>query len=239
MGRIFSKNTLMMGIICLIIGFMVAVLFNTNKIPDERDTRDTWEIRTALLEEQKNQQSLYEEIANEKQILQKYQQQSEHQQINSLKESIEQLREEAGLTEKKGEGILLTLEPLFLDNEYQMYPTLNAELLQLFINELNVFGARDIAIDSQRIIATTPIRDVNGKVYVNHTSIGDLPINISILASDQDYLMKQLEVSEMNDYFALENISIHAKTEAEIRLPKYDGSVNFKEIDIVEAEEGE
>src|SRR5699024_2799857 len=144
---------------------------NTNKSPSERDTRDTWEIRTALLQEQKDQQTLYEEIENEEQILLEYHNKTEHQQINALKESIDQLKMEAGLTNKEGKGVVLTLEPLFLDNNYQEYPQLNAELLQHFINELNAFGAEDIAIGEQRIIDTTPIRDVNEEVYVNHTSI--------------------------------------------------------------------
>lgn len=239
MSKMMNKNTVIMSIICLMIGFMVAILFNTNKIPDQRDTRDRWEIRTALLEEQENQKSLYEEIEKEKEILQQYHNQSEHQQIHSLKESIAQLREEAGLTEEKGTGVLLSLEPLFKGNEFQLYPTVTAELLQFLVNELNGFGANDMAIDSQRIIATTPIRDVNGKVYVNHTSIGSLPISISILTSDQDKLIKQLEVSEINDYFALENIRIRAEKNSDIRLPEYDGSVSFKDIDIVEAEECE
>ena len=176
----FNKQHVAIGIVCLLIGLMIAILFNTNHQTIDRDTRDTWEIRTALLEEQKIQQNLYMEIAEAEQTLQEYQDQTEHQQIESLKNSIHELREQAGLTEKSGQGIIISLEPMYLEEDYQEYPEINAELLQLLINELNAAGAREMAVESQRVINITPIRDVNGNIYVNNSSIGELPTKIQI-----------------------------------------------------------
>ncbi len=230
----------MIGFVCLLIGFMVAILFNTNQQPSQRDTRDTWEIRSALQEEQKTQQALYQEIAEAKKMILEYQEQTEHQQIESLKESIDTLRTEAGLTEIVGKGVILTIEPLFLDTEYQEYPSLNAELLQLFMNELNAFGAEEMAVGNQRIINITPIRDVNGKVYVNNSSIGSLPIEIRVLTNNTEQLIKHIEVSEINDYFALENVTISIDEQEEVTLPTYEGTINLKDVQVGDIpEEGE
>ncbi|GAE91732.1 YlxX protein [Gracilibacillus boraciitolerans JCM 21714] len=222
----------MIGLVCLLIGFMVATLFNTNKQPDSRDTRDTWEIRTALQEEQKVQQNLYQEIAEAEKTLIEYQEQTEHQQIISLKESIQELREKAGLTEIVGKGMIITIEPIFLNEELQEYPSINAELLQLFINELNASGANEIAIGNQRIINISPIRDVNGKVYVNNSSIGNLPTDIHIITKDIEKFRDYIEVSEINDYFALENVTISIREQEKVVLPKYDGAINLQEVHV-------
>ncbi|WP_058307904.1 DUF881 domain-containing protein [Gracilibacillus massiliensis] len=240
MKNVFTNQKLMIGFVCLLIGFMIAILFNTNQQPDERETRDTWEIRSALQEEQKIQQNLYQEIAIAEKMLLEYQEQTELQQIDSLKESIETLQKEAGIMEKVGSGVMLTIEPLFLDKEYQEYPSLNAELLQLFINELNAFGANDMAVGSQRIVNITPIRDVNGEVYVNNNPIGSLPVEIRVLTNDTERLINHIEVSEINDYFALENVTISIREQEKVNLPNYEGTINLNDVQLGDVpEEGE
>ncbi|WP_208589312.1 DUF881 domain-containing protein [Gracilibacillus suaedae] len=240
MKNVFNKQNVAIGIVCLLVGLMIAILFNTNHQTIDRDTRDTWEIRTALLEEQKIQQNLYMEIAEAEQTLQEYQEQTEHQQIESLKNSINELREQAGLTEKSGQGITVTLEPMFLEEDYQEYPEINAELLQLLINELNAAGATEMAIESQRVINITPIRDVNDNIYVNNSSIGELPTKIHVLTNDSEEIINHLEVSEIGDYFALENVTMNLSEQSDIVLPEYDEQIDLQDVDIVDVpEEGE
>ncbi|SFL99930.1 Uncharacterized conserved protein YlxW, UPF0749 family [Gracilibacillus orientalis] len=240
MKTIFTKQHFTIGLVCLLIGFMIAILFNTNYQTTERDTRDTWEIRTALLEEQKVQQNLYTEIAEAENTLREYREQTEHQQIESLQNSIQQLREQAGLTEKQGQGLIIKLEPMFLDDDYQEYPEINAELLQLFINELSAAGATEMAIENQRITNITPIRDVNGNIYVNNTSIGDLPTEIYVLTNNSEEIVNHIEVSEIGDYFALENVTMSISKQSDIVLPEYDDLIDLQDVDIVDVpEEGE
>src|SRR5690606_33748625 len=115
------------------------------------DNRDLWEIRMALIEEQEKQQQLYQEIEENERLLSQYEEQSEQEQINSLKDAIKGLEDKAGLSEKAGPGVIITLEPIFVQNEDESeeYPELNAELLQYLINDLNNYGATDIAIGEQ------------------------------------------------------------------------------------------
>ncbi|MBM7678619.1 DUF881 domain-containing protein [Gracilibacillus alcaliphilus] len=230
MKKRIPEQAFMLSFICLLIGFMVAILFNSNNHPEGRDTRDTWEIRTALLEEQQVQQDLYQEIRKEEEMLNEYQEQSEHQQMEAIKESIETLRTEAGLSEKSGTGVEISLLPLFLNQEKQAYPTLHAEFLHQLINQLNAAGAEDIAIENQRLIAISPIRMVNGSIYVNNSSIGDLPYIIHVLAEDVEKLKLQLESSEIHDYFALEDVEIEISEPQPVTLPPYDEVIDLQEI---------
>ena len=68
-GKWGIKKILVLLSITLIIGFMIAVQFQTVKKPVERDTRDTWQLREALVKEKELQISLVEEIrSNEEKI---------------------------------------------------------------------------------------------------------------------------------------------------------------------------
>ncbi|MFC4404665.1 DUF881 domain-containing protein [Gracilibacillus xinjiangensis] len=236
--KISNSGKLSISLICFIIGFMIAILFQTNQSAELRDTRDLWEIRTDLQQEQQIQQTLYTEIAANEELLQEYQEQPERQQIKSLNESIEILKEQAGLTEIRGEGVVITLQPLFQEYEnYQEYPELTAELLQFLINQLNDYGANDIAVEQERLVNITPIRNVNGRVYVNNSPIGSLPIEINILTADPERLINHIEVSESIDYLALENIDIKTEKVTEIVLPKYDGAIDLDGLEISESQE--
>lgn len=228
------------SIVCLLVGFMIAILYNSKHQEQPADNRDLWEIRMALMEEQEKQQQLYKDIEENEKLLSQYEEQSEQEQIDALKESIHTLEITAGLTEKKGPGVQITLEPIFVDNEEAMsYPELNAELLQYLINELNNYGATDIAIGIQRLINTSPIRNVNGKLYVNNQPIGDLPIQINVFSNDHEKLLNHLKVSNMNEYFALERISIISEVREEVIVPPYHQPIDFEGVELADIKGGE
>ncbi|KAB8138655.1 DUF881 domain-containing protein [Gracilibacillus oryzae] len=238
---ISNKGKIWISIICLIVGFMIAILFETKQSTELRDTRDLWEIRTALQKEQEIQQNIYNEIAASEVLLQEYENQPERQQLESLKESIENLKEQAGLTVIEGEGVVITLQPIFQEyDEYQIYPELTADLLQFLINQLNDYGATEIAVGQERLINITPIRNVNGRVYVNNSPIGDLPVKVHVITDDPTRLINHIEVSESIDYFALENIELKTKQVSALVLPKYDQTINLEGLEITESlEEGD
>ncbi|GAA3323131.1 hypothetical protein GCM10020331_045760 [Ectobacillus funiculus] len=101
-----------------------------------------------------------------------------------------------------GSGVTFQLAPLF-DNigEGEEVPTLSPQLLQRLVNELNTYGATAVQIDDQRIVATTPIRDVNGKVTVNQVALPPLPLEVKVIAKDAEELYDRMKVSNAFDYF--------------------------------------
>ena len=52
------KKNISFIVISAVIGFMIAIQFQTVKKPVERDTRDIWQLREALLKEKELQSSL-------------------------------------------------------------------------------------------------------------------------------------------------------------------------------------
>lgn len=238
MQKISRKALLSVSFICFLIGFMIAVLFEAESSQKTQDTRDLWEIRSAIAEQQQQQQHLYDEIAIHEELLSNYEEKSEHIQIETLNDSIKLLEEQAGLIEKKGNGVIITFQPIFLEDQpYQIYPKINADLLHIVVNQLNQFGATDVVIDQERLINISPIRNVNDKVYVNNSPISDLPLEIKVLTNNVDSLINHMEVSEVIDYLAMENIKLTFEKASDLYLQPYEGTIDMSGIEISEQAE--
>ncbi|KGP72426.1 DUF881 domain-containing protein [Pontibacillus yanchengensis] len=235
------RSKIIFSFIFALVGFMVAIQFQSNQIPEERDTRDLWEVRTDLQEQQKIQQQLYSRISELDEMIQQYEGQSQTEKVATLKQSIIELRKKAGLTEVEGDGIRITVKPIFQElNSSQTYPTISPSLLQRLINELNTYGATDIAIGNERITNISPIRDVNGNTYVNNHPIPPLPVEIKVLTQSPKRLLDYMQVSKSKDEFAIENLELSITAEDEMSLPKFEQMprLNYLEVD-ENAETGE
>ncbi|WP_407268060.1 DUF881 domain-containing protein [Radiobacillus sp. PE A8.2] len=233
------KSKIIISLLCIFTGLMIAVQFQTAQQPKERDTRDTWEIRQDLQKEQKTQQQLYEQLGNAQNTLDKYAQNTEQEQVALLKKSIDTLEEKAGIVEKTGKGVLIEITPIFYDDaeQVQVYPIVTPELLNRLINELNSFGATDIAIENERIISTTPIRFVNGKTYVNNHALSSIPIEVMVLTKNPTRLLDYIQVSQSRDDFFIESLDLNAQIKSKLTLPAYEGRVTLDGVEIFESEE--
>lgn len=219
---------------------MIAIQFQSTQTPEKRDTRDLWEVRTELQKQQKVQQQLYSKIAELDEMIAKYEGQTQKAKVETLKQSIQELKQKAGLTDVTGEGIVITVTPIFqnIDKE-QSYPTVSPELLQRLINELNTYGASEIAVSSERITNVSPIRDVNGHTYVNNHPVPPLPFQIKVLAEDASRLLDYMQVSQSKDDFAIENLELEIEKRKELTLPEYEQvpKLNYLKVDNTETGE--
>ncbi|MFC0524049.1 DUF881 domain-containing protein [Pontibacillus salicampi] len=236
-----NRNKLILSLIFGLVGFMVAIQFQTTQEPKERDTRDLWEVRTQIQAEQKAQQELFSQLSELDEMLEQYEGKTDSEKIAALKQSIQELEKRAGLTDVEGKGVLITIKPIFQNvDSGQVYPTISPELIQRLLNELNTYGATDIAVGNERITSLSPVRDVNGHTYVNNHPIPPLPVEIKVLANNPQRLMDYMEVSQSIDEFAIENLELAISLEKQITLPKYEQIPHLKNLKVDEkAETGE
>ncbi|SET85306.1 Uncharacterized conserved protein YlxW, UPF0749 family [Salinibacillus kushneri] len=233
------KRNVLISIAALLAGLMGTILFQSNQAHEERDSRDLWEVRTEIHDKQETQQNLYTQIHEAEQKLDEYQSQNNKERIELLKESVQKLKKRAGLTEIKGEGIKITIKPILVNSDrVQEYPEIPPELLQRLFNELYTYGANDIAIENERIIQISPVRDVNGETYVNNRPLPSVPVEISVLAEDAKELMEYMQVSKVNDYFAVENLEVQYQVDFHLTLPAYQQHIDLEYIRSAESEEG-
>lgn len=230
------KTTWHFTFVSLIIGFMLAVQFQTSHEPTVRDTRDIWEIRQELKKEQELHEQLLTEIRKYEETLEKYEQQREESKGAILRQTVEELKKEAGLTEVVGEGVMLYVEQMY-DESYvgPVTDTVSADLFRRLINELNMYGAEHISIADQRIVNTTVIRDINGVTKVDAHPLRSFPIEVKVIAADAEKLYNRLKASTIADDFALENLQLTiSEPQQRVVIPPYDGTVRVKQMEAVE-----
>lgn len=228
-------------VILFVIGFMTATQYNTVNTDDSRDSRDTWEIRQQLSREKQLHSELLSEISLLDETLGKYSDEATQDPEAVLKETVEDLRISAGLSQMSGPGIELeispSLEAIALGTEITEIPP---DLLIRLVNEINRFDGIELAIAGERVINTTAIRDINGYTTVNTEPISTPPFVITITATSMEEARKlssYLTASAIHDDFYIDDLTITiSEPQEELALPAFDEEIN---IDHLQAEEGE
>lgn len=217
-------------LILFVIGFMLAVQYNSIQSPEERDTRDIWEIRKELTTEATYHSELLTRIREAQQLAAQYETESAERPERLVEQTIGQLREEIGLDPYTGPGVVLTVNPSAeaIAFGFTINP-LSPELLVRFVNEMNRFQAKAIEIDGKRLIYSSAIRDINGRTTVNTLPIASAPFEIKI-ATDSlettERMIAQIRASGLADDFYIENYELAiAEPVSELTLVGYDQPV--------------
>lgn len=225
--KIFSR----FSVILFIIGLMMAVQYNTINEPDSRDTRDVWEIRQELSKEKQLRSELLSEIGQMDDTLKKYEATSKESPEQALKETVTELRSQAGLTEAKGPGIVVSIEPspeaIAFGQDIQ---GISPDLLIRFVNSINSFKNLEISIDGQRLVNTTAIRDINGNTTVNTKPVQTPPFAVKIVAGtmeDTEKLYNYLLSSPLMDDFYIDDLTVTVtEPKDQVVVEAYDGEIS-------------
>lgn len=231
-------------LIAAIIGFMIAVQFQTVKKPEDRDTRDIWQLREALLKEKELQSNLLNEIRSNEEKLSAYKSKREQSKEKALRDTLNELKTDAGLTEVTGPGITLMIEPV-MENIQLGETTKNVvspELLKRLLNELNMYEAKYVSIDDQRVINTTVIRDINTETKIDGHTIKELPIEVKVVVNDistAEKLYNRMKVSKARDEFFTENLRLDVNApNPEITVPAYQNPIRIRYMEPVKEGSG-
>lgn len=210
-------------IISFIIGFMLAVQYNTVQNPTERNTVDIWEIRQQLSAEQERQSELLTAISSLSETVNKYEDAEFDNPEMLLQETIDSLKASAGILPTSGPGVTLTIKPSqeLMSFGYEIKP-ISPELLIRLINDLYRYNAQAIEIDNKRISFNTAIRDINGKTTINSEPIEQTNIEINVITATNEQaekLKNHLLASSFPDEFYIDNLelTIH-EAEQNIRI---------------------
>ncbi|WP_187118792.1 DUF881 domain-containing protein [Bacillus marasmi] len=230
--------------IAVIIGLMLAIQFQTIKEPVERDTRDTWQLQEDLLKEKEVYSKLLQEIRSNEEKLAKYETERNHSKELVLRETLEELKTQVGLTEVTGPGIILVIEQAYEDPSFGGdVPEISPESLQRLVNELNMNGAMYISIEGNRLINTSVIRDINGVTKVDGRSLKDFPIEIKVIAENKkntEKLYNRMQASQAaEELYKFDSLRVNvSKPTNDITIPAYEDSIRIKNMEPVESEKG-
>lgn len=226
-----EKNVVIrITIISFIVGFMIAIQYNTVKKPELRDTRDIWEIRQELSEEKKRHSELLDEIASLKKIKSEYESDNNEELGEVLQSTVEDLRKRAGLAKVTGPGVHLNIQPAeeLILSGYKVEP-ISPDLLIRLVNEIYRYNGLYIEIDGQRVVHTTAIRDINGKTTINSVPISNSNVDIYIITETfekAEKLHSYLYASTFQDDFYIDNLKLTiSPAKEEITIDAYDGEL--------------
>ena len=148
--------------------------------------------------------------------------QDENEKTSSLiNEELKQSEELLGLTDVKGEGVIVTL----MDTKDNYY---TSENIRDLINELKYAGAEAMSINGNRIINLTDIVTINNNLVVmNGGSIRlNSPYEIKAIG-DRKYLTSTLNMKNSGfvDLMKSSNLNITVKEADNINITKYNGTI--------------
>lgn len=159
-----SRN-ISISIVCIILGLALSWQFqsirnNAKVLSLESQKKD--DLIVKILNEQKNNENLKAKMSELQTQLTKFEKASGNTDENMkiLADEIQNLRTVAGLTEVKGEGVIVSFkkeDALSVEDD---------DILSI-LNELRATDAQAFAVNDQRVIATTEIRGAAGYIMVN------------------------------------------------------------------------
>jgi len=149
-------------------------------------------------------------------------------------EVLNKLKNELGLSAMKGEGISIRLDDgLFIDRQNHdvlSQSVVNASDLRDIVNAARAGKATAIAINDQRIIATTAITTAGSTILINNYHVLP-PFSISIIG-DPELLLQSLKnemlLSDINKRVRDLKIQMQIETAQNLNVPIFNGNFSTK-----------
>jgi uncharacterized protein YlxW (UPF0749 family) len=234
-----TKNKIALFLVSTLLGSMLTVQFSTvhsrTKEPEAAvTTGDYVQLTTEMAKERERQDFFYQEIAKlESQIDSYKKKQGDRQElVKQMAEELEKVKREAGKTEVKGNGIIITIKDDL--NAVAMYGTdnqvfLDAALYQT-VNYLNGHEAQAISINGHRIVSFSTIRSISKYNHqVNTQTISADKIEIKAVGNIEQ-MKVGLYANRLKDAFFQmgKGFEITEVTDGSLVIPAYDREVDFK-----------
>lgn len=240
-GIFFKKFNLISNILIgiavfsfmLIISAQLNTVGNTNII--EEGMREA-ELLSEISKYKMELEDLKQEYEKSQEVVEEYKTNVSNKDLlfATMTEELDKSKLLAGLTNVKGEGIVITVEDSIIESSDL---TIEAGLvhdtdLTAILTELKAAGVEAISINGQRIIVTTAIRCVGPTIQINSTKVAS-PFYIKAIGNS-DYLESALNIKGgIVDSLRGYGINIKVERQNNIFIDKYDSTLKFKAAETV------
>ena len=214
----FRRGGWLIALVCVLIGFMVAVQFRTAQdAKGSLSQQRIEEISDRLLQTEHERDELSEELHK----MQTAAASTDNQQDKDL------LRYRAALVPLEGEGVIVRMDdstkPAKAGENPNLYVIHDDDLLRV-VNELRAAGAEAIAINGQRLTGTSEIRCAGPTLSVNNVR-SSAPFEIRAIG-DQKSLENALRMrGGVAETLGVWGIQLDIKASNDVYIPPYRGSI--------------
>ena len=224
-----KSGQMAIGIVCVLLGFMLAVQVQTqrNLALDPSVVRIA-ELTSYVTSLEKERDILRAEVADLRERL------SEvidgKSVISTLQTELEVARALAGMTDIRGPGVTVVMDdskkPVKPGQDANAFIIHDDDILKL-ANELLASGAEAIAINGQRLVATTEVRCVGPTVSINNTRTAP-PIVVHAIG-DPKTLETGLKMrGGIAESLTFWGINVNIRVEKEVVIPAFRGGFRFE-----------
>ncbi|MBM7583302.1 uncharacterized protein YlxW (UPF0749 family) [Caldicoprobacter guelmensis] len=218
-------------LVSLILGLALAAQFkNVQRVGGSVSLQRTQELTQQVQRLRQENEALEARIEEYEKRIREFENavQSEGESNRLIYEELERTRMLAGLVDLQGPGVVVTVDVKYVGEWGQDAIVQNVrydDLLKL-VNELNAAGAEAIAINGERVIATTEIRNAGDYIVIN-TNRYSAPFEIRAIGNP-DTLEAALKLlggvaDDLGVY-----LQINIKRVDNIRIPRYRGTFQYK-----------
>ena len=217
-------------LVSMILGLMLATQFkNVQNVGGDVSLRRTQELTSQI-------QKLNQDIAGQQNYIKDLEKRvSEYEnaakdegKINdAMYNELERSRILAGLVELEGAGVIVTVNVVPVNDwgESGIVRNVYHEDLLMLVNELNAAGAEALAINDERIISTTEIRNAGDYIVIN-TNRYSAPFEIKAVGNPDTLEASLKLLGGVTDTLG-EELEIKIRREEKIRIPKYNGTLQY------------
>ena len=219
------------SIVSLILGLALAAQFkNVQKVGGSVSLQRTQELTKQVQKLEQENEALETQIREYEKRISEFESaaQNEGQSNKLIYEELERIRMLAGLVDMEGPGVVVTVNVKHVSEwgEDAIIQNVRYDDLLKLVNELNAAGAEAIAVNNERIIATTEIRNAGDYIVIN-TNRYSAPFEIKAVGNPEtlEAALKLLGgvADDLGAY-----LHINIRREENIRIPKYNGTLQYK-----------
>ena len=219
----------------LLFGLLVSVQWRTQQERSELTVRYNAPLLDAANSLQNEQNTLKAQLADLRKQLDDIQLGAASQSTASrdLQARVEELRSAAGLTQKSGDGVTITLD----DARATTTPGANVDKAICHSTDLtdivNVAwrgGAQAIAINGERVVGSTSVYCVGSTIMVNGTLMSP-PFAVLVIGSQNDLLSAYDDPRELGDIKQRRDVyglGFRVTRSSAIAVPPYGGALNVR-----------
>ena len=233
------------GLICMILGLMLAVQFKSVKTMNSKgiDKMRAEELQFALNAEKEKLDNTLRDLTEKEKKIEEYQTAAakDGKLANVLKKDIEHAKMLAGLTTVQGQGIVVTLNDSKSEGQGEQidenYFVIHDQDILSVINELRASGAEAISLNDQRIVSTSEIRCAGPAVSINNTRTF-APFVIRAIGNPDDMESALRMRNGVVDVLQQWGIEVNISKEVNLLIPKFNGVFTFDHAYPVKGEGG-
>lgn len=150
--------------------------------------------------------------------------------LGAFRDELNAARIEAGLVALSGPGVEVTLNdsniPAQPGNNPNLYVLHDEDVLRV-LNELRAAGAEALAMNDQRVLATSEIRCIGPTILINRNQRLTPPFVIKAIGN-QDNMVNSLKMRDgVVDALQFWGIQISIKKVSQVNIPAYVGGISF------------